>query len=268
MKKSHLFGAVCACVLGLAQSHVLLTSGSALAGTEKGVICHITGNGSVKSLSVAVSSHQDHLYQHGDYFPETYFADTDGDGFGNATDSKSSCVYVLGYVLNNTDLDDTDPTITDEEPVELVIEAGDSIYNSFGCAEMVSGNYSSLFFAANQPSDFMVLINGVEESATNYNPLLNIALNSFSNYQLLLDGFNILGLAGTTYTLQPGGAHEITTTITESYFDAVNNQANFVVEFQIKILYPDANGNDVPATLNYSANYIIDNGCSLDPVDL
>ncbi|EIF51025.1 hypothetical protein [Sulfurovum sp. AR] len=238
-------------------SMTLFTSTSTFAKEEKGVICHYTGNGDVKSLSVAVSSHQDHIDQHDDYFPQTYFADKDGDGYGNSLDSMSSCTDVERYVLDNTDLDDNDTSITDVEPIQLVIEAGDVVYNSLGCADILNNDFRSLFIAAEQPTDFKVIINGVEESATNYNPLLNIALNSFSGYQYLLGGANIYGIVGTSHTIQAGGEYEIITTITESYFDSVNSQANFLVEFQIKILYPDTNGGYVPATLNYTASYVI-----------
>lgn len=241
----------------------LFTSTSALAKEEKGVICHYTGNGDVKSLSVALSSHQSHIDQHGDYYPQTYFADKDGDGFGNPLDSMSSCTDVEGYVLDNTDLDDTDPGITDEEPVQLVIEAGDVVYNSLGCAEMLDNDFTSLFPAAEKPTDFKVIINGAEESALSYNPILNNAINDgSSSYDSLLGGSNNYGIAGTSNTLFLGSDFEIKTTITESSFDSVNNQATFVIEFQIKILYPDGNGGNVLATLNYTASYVIDNGCA------
>jgi hypothetical protein len=36
----------------------------------------------------------------------TYYADADGDGFGNPSVSQSSCVIVAGYVTNNTDCND------------------------------------------------------------------------------------------------------------------------------------------------------------------
>ncbi len=40
----------------------------------------------------------------------TYYQDNDGDGFGNLLITVSSCTPVLGYVLNNTDCDDTRAT--------------------------------------------------------------------------------------------------------------------------------------------------------------
>jgi uncharacterized repeat protein (TIGR02543 family) len=43
---------------------------------------------------------------------EFYYADTDGDGFGNPAVSQQSCIGApIGYVTNNTDCDDTDSAI-------------------------------------------------------------------------------------------------------------------------------------------------------------
>ncbi|MFN4198793.1 MAG: hypothetical protein ACK4FS_07190, partial [Flavobacterium sp.] len=44
--------------------------------------------------------------------PTLWYADSDGDGFGNPDDSLESCDQPLGYVGNNLDCDDSDDTIT------------------------------------------------------------------------------------------------------------------------------------------------------------
>jgi gliding motility-associated-like protein len=41
----------------------------------------------------------------------TYYADLDGDGFGNFADAVQSCSPPAGYVMDNTDCDDTEATI-------------------------------------------------------------------------------------------------------------------------------------------------------------
>lgn len=44
-------------------------------------------------------------------FPQTYYADTDGDGFGVSTTSQVQCPRQTGWVANSTDCDDTNGTI-------------------------------------------------------------------------------------------------------------------------------------------------------------
>jgi hypothetical protein len=43
--------------------------------------------------------------------PQTYYADADGDTFGNPTSTTSACTPPNGYVLNNTDCDDANASI-------------------------------------------------------------------------------------------------------------------------------------------------------------
>ncbi len=47
----------------------------------------------------------------GSLIPQTYYADTDADSFGDPTSSISTCTSMFGYVLDNTDCDDTDGLI-------------------------------------------------------------------------------------------------------------------------------------------------------------
>ena len=39
---------------------------------------------------------------------DTYYADTDGDSYGDVSDSITSCSSVSGYVTDDTDCDDDD----------------------------------------------------------------------------------------------------------------------------------------------------------------
>jgi len=43
----------------------------------------------------------------------TWYADADGDGAGDPSDTTDSCSPVAGYVLNDDDCDDADPAVTD-----------------------------------------------------------------------------------------------------------------------------------------------------------
>ncbi len=48
--------------------------------------------------------------------PTTWYADTDNDGYGNASVSTSTCSAPTNYVSNNSDLDDTNVNITNIAP--------------------------------------------------------------------------------------------------------------------------------------------------------
>ncbi|MFI1770100.1 putative metal-binding motif-containing protein, partial [Thalassobellus citreus] len=46
----------------------------------------------------------------------TFFADTDGDGFGDASNTIQACSVPTGYVPDNTDCDDTNATVYPNAP--------------------------------------------------------------------------------------------------------------------------------------------------------
>src|SRR5690606_24652288 len=46
----------------------------------------------------------------------TFYADADGDGFGDASQTTQACSAPAGYVSNNTDCDDSDDTIYRNAP--------------------------------------------------------------------------------------------------------------------------------------------------------
>lgn len=83
-------------------------SGTAEAG-EKVAVCHVSGNGSIKMLNISVNAEGAHL-DHGDWSPDTWYADEDGDGYGDAYVAAESCEQPDGFVDNADDLDDTDAT--------------------------------------------------------------------------------------------------------------------------------------------------------------
>jgi Putative metal-binding motif/Secretion system C-terminal sorting domain len=70
----------------------------------------------------------------------TFYADADGDGFGNPLVSISATVAPLGYVLNNTDCDDTKPTVY-PGAAEICYDGLDNNCNGVideGCTPIVS----------------------------------------------------------------------------------------------------------------------------------
>lgn len=96
-------------VLLLAVVAVPLSSGiPALAGQEKMDICHIAqGSGDIIRISVAEPAWPAHE-AHGDYEVITWYADADGDGFGDADVAVQACEQPEGYIENDGDCDDGD----------------------------------------------------------------------------------------------------------------------------------------------------------------
>jgi gliding motility-associated-like protein len=70
----------------------------------------------------------------------TYFADTDGDGFGDASNTTAACSQPLGYVSDNTDCDDTNSSINTS-----ATEICDGIDNN--CDTQIDEGVQSTFFA-------------------------------------------------------------------------------------------------------------------------
>jgi Trypsin/Putative metal-binding motif len=94
-------------LLVLSLALLVLGSVSASAELNKVTVCHVTGSGNVHALSVsesAVPAHQ----EHGDFLPGNFYADADGDGFGDPATGIPACNAPEGYVDNGDDCDDTD----------------------------------------------------------------------------------------------------------------------------------------------------------------
>ena len=70
----------------------------------------------------------------------TYYADADGDGFGNASVSQLACVQPTGYLLNNTDCDDAVAT-TYPGATELCNSVDDNCsgFVDEGCPSTIAG---------------------------------------------------------------------------------------------------------------------------------
>ncbi len=84
-------------------------SAIAVAGPPKNVsVCHWdTKSGAYEELSLKAKDAQKHLDKHGDLPAGQYYADDDGDGFGDASGEPVACP-APGYVDNADDCDDTD----------------------------------------------------------------------------------------------------------------------------------------------------------------
>ena len=93
-------------LLGLSLALLILGSVSASAEPDKVTVCHVTGSGNVQALSVSASAVPAHL-GHGDFSPSNFYADADGDGFGDLATGVPACNAPEGYVDNSGDCDDT-----------------------------------------------------------------------------------------------------------------------------------------------------------------
>ena len=89
------------------------TDDDALAKGEKVSVCHATSSTTNPYVVVTVSEsawvegtgHGGHA---DDYLLPTWYADADGDGYGDADDSIEDCLQPSGYVDDGSDCDDTD----------------------------------------------------------------------------------------------------------------------------------------------------------------
>ncbi|MFI1770243.1 putative metal-binding motif-containing protein, partial [Thalassobellus citreus] len=70
----------------------------------------------------------------------TFYADTDGDGFGDASNSTQACMAPAGYVPDNTDCDDTNATVYPNAP-----ELCDGLDNN--CDGQIDEGVTTTFFA-------------------------------------------------------------------------------------------------------------------------
>lgn len=74
----------------------------------------------------------------------TYYVDVDGDGFGDADESKVACLLMPGYVINNTDCDDGDRNINPlahDTPADGVDQNCDGLDDSYPMVDADGDGY-------------------------------------------------------------------------------------------------------------------------------
>jgi hypothetical protein len=88
---------------------ILVVSPNAFAGPKVDV-CHPAGkSGKVLTLNVSAKALKGHL-GHGDWLPETWFADGDGDGFGDDGITVEACLQPDGFIAVGGDCNDAEAT--------------------------------------------------------------------------------------------------------------------------------------------------------------
>ncbi|TNF27771.1 MAG: hypothetical protein EP329_19050 [Deltaproteobacteria bacterium] len=95
-------------------SFVLLAGSSAFAKPGNGntvPICHYDGQGRVHLIYVNEHAVPAHVANHGDHGLIAFFADADGDGFGDAGAVVEACAQPEGYVTDDTDCNDGDASV-------------------------------------------------------------------------------------------------------------------------------------------------------------
>jgi hypothetical protein len=96
--------------LPLALAVALALASPAMAGQGKVTICHPAGNsGQVLALEVAAAAVGAHL-GHGDWLPQTFYLDADGDGVGAV--AVTACLQPAGAAILGGDCDDANPAVS------------------------------------------------------------------------------------------------------------------------------------------------------------
>src|SRR5262249_26236138 len=96
----------CGVVLGFGRSQIVAAK------SDKVDICHIEGQGKINLINVSKAAVPAHVKNHGDFLAANFFADADGDGFGDPdTSSGPACAAPAGFVDNSGDCDDSDAAI-------------------------------------------------------------------------------------------------------------------------------------------------------------
>ena len=80
------------------------------------------------------------------FVPDTYYADTDGDGFGDPNVTILSCAPPAGYVSDNTDCDDTNNNINPS-----ILEECDGVDNN--CDTQIDEGFTTFTFFADTDGD-------------------------------------------------------------------------------------------------------------------
>ena len=119
---------------------------------------------------------------------QTWYEDSDGDGFGNLNSFQESCTQPTGYVSDNSDFDDTNTTAypgADEICDDGVDNNGDGDIDECGLLNQISGNWTDNFSSSYTITSS--IITGV--TSNNFTYVYHILLSE-GNYVICLNDSN------------------------------------------------------------------------------
>jgi len=162
-----------------------------------------------------------------------YYQDGDVDGFGNPDVSQESCIQPDGFVVDNTDFDDTNATAfpgADEICDDAIDNNGDGDVDECGLLNLIAGNWtdtfnqsytitetrliltsngnSSIFNILSSGDNFVICLNDSSNDfyADLYSKFvfINISENSFNLCQPIFDAPSESSVEEATDTTDPG----------------------------------------------------------------
>ncbi len=131
-------------------------------------ICKVKRSGRIVLVSVHPSQVQ-RILDRGGFFPLTFYADGDGDGFGDAATTATACVAPPGFVEDDTDCDDTDAAVPGPETLYDDVDGdgfGDPATGAEACPApglVADGTDCDDADAAVNPGAEEILNNGVDD---------------------------------------------------------------------------------------------------------
>lgn len=152
---------------------------------------------------------------------KTYFLDDDADGFGNNTDSITSCSVVQGYVLNNLDCNDQDITIhpnadelcdDQDNNCDGQIDEDLEFQNYYEDNDIdLFGNPSVFISACTQPDGYIINNSDCDDNDPNINPNIEDIPNNGIDEDC--DGMDAISftseLMNQTLTLKPNPINDV-----------------------------------------------------------
>ncbi|QLH46373.1 MAG: putative metal-binding motif-containing protein [Bacteroidota bacterium] len=143
----------------------------------------------------------------------TYFQDSDGDGYGNPNDSLQSCTQPSGYVFSNTDCNDANSQVhpgasetcngVDDDCDGLIDENVQTVWYADADGDTY-GNLNDTLMSCSQPSGYVALSGDCNDANTQVHPAATEVCNGIDDD---CDGQTDEGLLNTYYADSDGDGY-------------------------------------------------------------